>query len=200
MINLERKGKNYMINRQIYTKHHAFNTTYKELRNKSNEFEDGFIRPKKYHHAPHKLKYFKSYIGYFHWANELYIASTVLITSLRKIYDRSEASQSVWYTNKNKLTEILADYKQLKLSLNSIYDDISEFQNCLLATDISEKQAQIEALSDQVKLLGTLETKITETTNRKLYEISASRVTAANILISVAALFVSLLSVIYCRG
>lgn len=181
---------------QIYIKHQAFDAAHKEILKKNKESEDGFIRPQKYHHAPRKLKDFTSYIGYFHWSDELYAASSELTAMLREIYNRSETAQSIWYTNKNNLTKILIDYKRLKLSLNDLYDDISEFQNCMLATDIQEKQAQIEALSDQVRLLGTLENKIIETCNRKLYEISSSRVTYANLFIALVALFVSILSMI----
>ena len=182
----------------IYTKHQAFNIARKEILKKKRS-DSGFIRPAKYHHDPKKLKDFSSYIGYFHWSNELYSSSSELIIQLRKIYDKAEVAPSSWLTIKNHLKKILEDYDQFKSSLNNLYDDISEFQNCMLATDISEKQAQIEALSDQVRLLGTLENKIIETCNRKLYEISASRVTAANLLIALTALFISILSVLYFR-
>lgn len=186
-----------MTNNYTYTKHKAFNLAYTEILNGDKNPNDGFVRPKKYHHAPEKLSDFTSYIGYFYWSNELYTASSELIILLRNIYDRAEAATSSWHNSKNNLNRVLEDYNQLKLSLNDLYDDISEFQNCMLATDISEKQAQIEALSDQVRLLGTLENKIVETCNRKLYEISSSRVTVANLTIALVALFVSILSVLY---
>lgn len=182
---------------QIYTKHKAFNTAHKELAAENKKPRDGFVRPKKYHHAPDKLNDFTSYIGYFYWSNELYTASSELIILLRNIYDRAESATSSWHNSKKNLNQVLEDYNHLKLSLNNLYDDISEFQSCMLATDISEKQAQIEALSDQVRLLGTLENKIIETCNRKLYEISSSRVTYANLFIALVALFVSVLSILY---
>lgn len=184
---------------RIYTKYQAFDVAHKVIKENSKSSEDGFDRPKKYHHAPEKLKDFSSYIGYFHWSNELYAASTTLIGLLRGIYDRAEEAKSAWYDSKNNLNNILDEYDQLKSSLNDLYDDISEFQNCILATDIHEKQAQIEALSDQVRYLGTLENKIIETCNRKLYEISSSRITYANLSIALVALFVSVLSV-FCSG
>ncbi|MEX0616633.1 MAG: hypothetical protein WD231_02335 [Candidatus Woykebacteria bacterium] len=182
---------------QIYIKHQAFNTAHKEVVDGNKKSSDGFVRPKKYHHAPEKLNDFASYVGYFHWSNELYASSVELIALLRRIYDRAEAATSSWNDSKKNLNSILKDYNQLKLSLNDLYDDISEFQNCMLATDISEKQAQIEALSDQVRLLGTLENKIVETCNRKLYEISASRITVTNLSIALMALIVSILSVLF---
>lgn len=186
-----------MSNKQVYKKHQAFNAAYEEIIKGNKNSENGFIRPQKYHHNPKKLNDFKSYIGYFHWCDELYSASSMLIILLRKIYDRAEVAPSAWFTNKNKLNETIKDYNKIKLSMNDLYDDIAEFQNCMLATDVSEKQAQINALSDQVRLLGTLENKIIETSNRKLYEISASRVTVANILIASAALLVSILSILW---
>ncbi len=181
---------------QIYTKRQAFNTAHKEILKRDENSDDGFIRPQKYHHAPNKLKDFTSYIGYFHWSNELYASSLELIALLRRIYDRAEAAKSSWYESKDNLNSILDEYNQLKLGLNDLYDDISEFQNCMLSTDISEKQAQIEALSDQMRLLGTSENKIVETCSRKLYEISSSRVTVANLSIALVALFVSILAVL----
>jgi len=182
-------GKN-----RIYTKHQAFNTAYAELKNNSKDLNDGFDRPKKYHHAPDKLDIFTSYKGYFYWSNDLYASSTLLIGLLRDIYDKSEKAKSSWSDKKNKLNSILEEFDQLRPDLEDLYDDISEFQNCMLATDINEKQAQIEALSDQVRYLATLENKIIETCNRKLYEISSSRITYANLFIAVVALLISALS------
>ena len=182
---------------QIYSKHEAFNAAHKEVVDENKKSDDGFVRPKKYHHAPKKLQAFTNYVGYFHWSNELYASSLKLVSLLRKIYDRAEVAQSSWYESKDNLNNILDDYNQLKLSLNDLYDDISEFQNCMLSTDISEKQAQIEALSDQMRLLETLENKIVGTCSRKLYEISSSRVTVANISITLTALFISVLSVLW---
>lgn len=188
-----------MIKNRIYTKHQAFNTAHKELEKNSKDLNGGFDRPKKYHHAPDKLGAFTSYIGYFYWSNDLYASSTQLVGLLRKIYDKSEEAKSSWSDNKNKLNSILEEFDQLKLDLEDLYDDISEFQNCMLATDIQEKQAQIEALSDQVRYLVTLENKIIETCNRKLYEISSSRITYANLSIALVALLVSALSLYYSR-
>ena len=179
----------------IYTKHLAFETAHGVIREGSKKLENGFDRPKKYHHASEKLKDFTSYVGYFHWSNELYAVSSELIGLLRETYDKAETAKSAWYENKSILNSILDEYDQIKSSLSDIYDDISEFQNCMLATDIHEKQAQIEALSDQVRHLGTLENKIIESCNRKLYEISSSRITYANLFIALVALFVSILSV-----
>lgn len=186
-----------MKGKHIYIKHQAFNNAYEEIKKNSKRTDDGFERPRKYHYSPEKLKDFTNYVAYFHWSNELFATSTELIKLLRGIYNRAEDAGSAWYNNKVHLNSILDEYKNLKSSLNDLYDDISEFQNCMLATDISEKQAQIEALSDQVKHLATLETKIIETSNRKLYEISSSRVTYTNLFIALVALFVSTLSVFY---
>jgi uncharacterized coiled-coil DUF342 family protein len=182
---------------RTYIKHQAFNTAHKELIDDSENLKDGFNRARKYHHSPEKLRNFSSYIGYLIWSNELYISSTKLINLLQKIYDKAENAKSAWHENKNNLNDILDEYDQLKSSLSDLYCDISELQNCILATDINEKQAQIEILSDQVRRLGALENKIIETSNRKLYEISSSRVTYANLSIALTALIVSVLSVLY---
>lgn len=188
-----------MKNKQIYIKHQASDTAYNEVVKRNKQNDNGFIRPKKYHHNPAKLKKFTSYVGYLHWSGELFSASAKISLLLRRIYDNAKRAKSSWHENKNELNSILNEYESLKPSLNDLYDDIVEFQNCMLATDISEKQAEIETLSDRVKHLATLEIQIIEICNRKLYEISASRVTITNTLIAIAALFVSLLSVVYFR-
>ncbi len=72
-----------------YIKHQAFNVAHNEVIKEDKKSDDGFVRPQRYHHAPEKLKVFTSYVGYFHWSNELYSASSELIVLLRKIYDRA---------------------------------------------------------------------------------------------------------------
>lgn len=64
----------------------------------------------------------------------------------------------------------------------------------MLATAINEKQAEIKTLSDQLQYLVSIKNRIIETCNRKLYEISSSRITHANILIAIVALIISIIS------
>lgn len=179
------------INR-VYLKHHAFNMVYQELKKNSKPNAADFNAPKKYHHAPEKLNLFNNYVGYIKWSNELYAASTQLISILRAIYDQSINENPHWYSNKKNLTDILGKFNARKNDLEDLYDDIFEFQKCMLATSINEKQAEIEALSDQIQHLESLENKIVETCNRKLNEISSSRVTYANLFIAIAALIVAI--------
>src|SRR5216110_1942458 len=181
---------------RVYIKHQAFDTAHEELKKNPEADAASFAAPPKYHHAPDKLDIFTNYIPYFIWSNELYAPSVQLINLLRKIYDKSEKATSHWYERKKKLKGILEEFDQLKLDLEDLYDDISEFQNCMLATGIHEKQAQIQALSDQIQYLPTLENKITETCNRKLNEISSSRITYANLVIAFVALVVAVVSLV----
>lgn len=178
---------------RIYTKHQAFNTVYKELKKNPEAGAADFDTPKKYHHAPDKLSLFTSYVGYIRWSNELYAASTQLMSVLRNTYDRSIKENSVWHSNKKNLNGVLGKLDALKRDLEDLYDDIFEFQNCMLATGINEKHAEMEALSDQIQYLVSLENKIVETCNRKLYEISSSRITYANLIVAAAALIVAVL-------
>lgn len=180
-----------------YAKHQAFNAVYKELTNEPNTGGADFDVPKKYHHAPKKLAVFSNYRGYIRWANELYDASSKLVIELKHIYNKSRKESSSWYNSKNSLNNILKELDKLESSLEDLYDDILEFQRCMLATGISEKQAEIEALSDHLRHLGSLETKIIETCNRKLYEITSSQMTLASIIVALSALFVSIVS-LYC--
>ncbi|MFH1610814.1 MAG: hypothetical protein ABIJ43_05940 [Candidatus Beckwithbacteria bacterium] len=181
---------------RIYTKHQAFNIVYKELKKNPNR-AGGFEAPKKYHYAPKKLDIFTDFTHYTRWSNELHSYSTRLISSLRNLYGKSRDTSSLWYKNKNKLNSILKKFDLLKLDIEDLYDDIFEFQNCMLATHIGERNASINALSNQVWYLTTLENKIIETCNRKLYEISSSRLSYTNLFIALVALLVSLLSLYY---
>lgn len=181
---------------RVYIKYQAFGTAYEELKKNPEADAASFVAPQKYHHAPDKLAIFTNYKAYFIWSNELYTSSVKLIVLLRKIYDKSEKATSHWHESKKKLKGILEEFGQLKPDLEDLYDDISEFQNCMLATGISEKQAQIQALSDQVQYLSTLESKIIETCNRKLSEISSERFTYTNLLIAFVALLVAILALV----
>jgi len=182
---------------RIYTKHKAFNTVYKELQKDPQAGAADFDIPKKYHHAPNKLSLFTSYVGYIRWSNELYAASTQLMSVLKNTYDRSKKEKSAWHSNKKSLNDILEELDTLKIDLEDLYGDIFEFQNCMLATGINQKHAEMQALSDQIQYLVSLENKIIETCNRKLYEISSSRTTLASIVIALSALLVSIVS-LYC--
>lgn len=177
----------------IYKKHNAFNKVYEEIKANPQTGAADFDTPKKYHHAPDKLNLFTSYIGYVRWSNELYAASTQIMSILRGIYDKSIKEDSAWHSNKKSLNDILGELDGLKKDLEDLYDDIFEFQNCMLATGINEKHAEMEALSDQMRHLVSLEDKIVETCNRKLYEISSSRITYGNLVVAAAALIVAVL-------
>ena len=178
----------------LYTKHQAFDIVYKQIKKHPKAMTDGFDSPKKYHHAPDKLEVFTNFKAYVCWANELHAFSTQLISLLRDLYNKSKTSTSSWNANKKHLNNILNEYDELKSDLENLYDDIFEFQNCMLATSINQKHAEIEALSDQTRYLTALENNIVDTCNRKLYEISSSRFTFANMFIAIVALLISLFS------
>lgn len=191
--------KNLLLKKnRIYTKHQSFNVVYEELKNKPNAEFAGFKAPQKYHHAPEQLDVFTDYRGYIKWSNELCSASSKLVSELKSIYNKAKkASSSSWYSCKDGLNTILKELDELESDLENLYDDIVEFQSCMLATVINEKHAETEALSNQVRHLDFLETNIVETCNRKLYEISSSRITFTGTFIAICALFVSIVSLFY---
>ncbi len=178
----------------LYKKHQAFDIVHKQIKNNSKTVTEGFDAPKKYHHDPDKLEGFTNFKAYIQWANELHSSSTQLISLLRDLFNKSKKAPSSWYENKKHLNNILEEYDELRLNLENLYDDIFEFQNCMLATSINQKHAEIQALSDQVRYLTTLENKIIETCNQKLYEIGSSRITYANLFVALVALLISLFS------
>ena len=180
-----------MKNNSLYSKHEAFNKVYKELSEDPQAGAADFDIPRRYHHDPNKLKLFTSYVGYVRWSNELYASSTKLLNMLRNTYEKSKKEGSAWHCNKKNLNYILGELDTIKIDLEDLYDDIFEFQNCMLATGINEKHAEMEALSNQIQYLTTLENKNFETCNRKIYEISSSRITLANLTVALAALILA---------
>ena len=69
-----------------------------------------------------------------------------------------------------------------------------EFKKCILSTSINGRYETVDSLSEQLKYMETLETKIIQPCNRKLNEISSSRVIIIGLVISVSALFTSIVS------
>lgn len=179
----------------MYKKHDAFNSAYNEI-NVNLTNQDGFDAPKQYHHDPSKLDMFKHFRAYLIWAGKLYNSSHKLINKLINIYEQSSRASSSYKTlnAERKLNLILRELDQLSPQLNDIREDIIEFQKCILATNISEKEAEIEALTDQLNQLSSLENRIIETCNRKLYEISSSRMSFYSLSIALIALVVSMIS------
>lgn len=178
-----------------YKKYQAFETVYREIKNESKRI-NGFDAPKKYHHDPAKLDVFRDFSHYIRWSNELHDTSSKIISELSSIYKKSiKASSSFFQLNtETKINNLLEDFYSYDTSLRNLLNDIFEFQVCMLATHISEKQAEIEALSNQLNHILSLEDKITFTCNRKLYEISSFRISFYALIVSVVAIAVSLIS------
>lgn len=178
-----------------YIKHQAFDIVHKELKVNSGRV-DGFDAPKKYHHDPTKLDVFKDFTHYVWWGNELHRASSILIDELTANYNKSTRARSSFFTinAERKINDILQEFYIYDLSLQNLREDILEFQICMLSTHISEKNAEIEALSEQLRYLLSLEDRIINTCNRKLYEISSSRMSFYSLIVAGAAIVVSLVS------
>lgn len=184
---------------RVYTKHQAFDTTYEIIKSKPQIDLSGYEAAAQYHHDPDKLKQaeFKHYSAYFKWSIELYNASSRLSSKLRVIYDLSTHASSSFYllNTEKRVNDIFVQLNQYQLDLGELREDIREFQMCILATDIAEKQTQIQILSDQLIYLSSLEDSIVNICNRKLYEISSSRMSFYSLFISSMALFVALISI-----
>ncbi|HEY4695060.1 MAG TPA: hypothetical protein VIH52_03840 [Candidatus Nanoarchaeia archaeon] len=181
---------------RIYIKHQAFNAAYEAIEGNSEARVDGFDAPKKYHHDPSKLDKFRDFSKYLVWASELYSASSKLTSQLRTLYDEARYASSSFYVlnSEGTLKIILVKLDGFQLDLKDLHDDIAEFQACMLATHISEKQAEIEALSDELMYLSSLENRLADICNRKLYEISSSRMGFYSLFVSVIALSIALFS------
>lgn len=184
--------------KNLYTKNQAFDRAYSRIKNQSGIRLDGFDAPKKYHHNPDKLKIFKDFSHYLAWANELYENSSEMSNHLRRIYNNASSASSSFYkfNSEKRLFGVLRELDGIQSALNDLKDDIREFQSCMLATHISEKEAEIEILSDQLRHLSSLEQTIMDICNRKLFEISSVRMSSYSLLVSLAALFLALFSLL----
>lgn len=182
-----------MKQRRIYSKHQAFNAAYKKIKGNLGTRVDGFDAPKQYHHNPSKLEVFKDFSHYIRWANELYGSANVLISKLRAVYVSLTRATSSYYIldSERRLKDILKEFDDFQVDIQYLREDIHEFQMCMLATHISEKQAEMEALSDQSRQLLFMEDRIVETCNRKLFEISSSRMSFYSLLVSSVAVILS---------
>lgn len=187
-----------MKQKRIYNKHQAFNVVYKEIKDNSGTRVDGFDAPKLYHHDPSKLDVFKDFSHYIRWANELYSSTHKLFIQLREVCDKSTRATSSYYmlNSERRLKNILKELDDFQVDMQSLREDIHEFQICMLATHISEKLTEIEALSDQLRQLSFMEDRIIETCNRKLFEISSSRMSFYSLLVSSVAVIVSFTAIL----
>lgn len=186
-----------MSQRRIYNKHQAFNVVYKEIKDNSGTRVDGFDAPKRYHHDPSKLEVFKDFSHYIRWANELYGFTNKLFLQLRTIYGKSTRATSSYYVlnSERRLKNVLKELDNFQVDILYLREDIHEFQMCMLATHISEKLTEIEALSEQLRQLSFMEDRIIETCNRKLFEISSSRMSFYSLSVSFVALIVSFIAI-----
>lgn len=183
----------------LYRKYDAFNSVYEEIRrSKPGARVDGFEAPKKYHHDPERLEVFNDFSHYFAWAGELYRAANKIASHLREIYNELNETSSSFYklnTQKN-LAKIYDKYEKFEQNLEDIYSDIEEFQTSMLATHISEKETEIGVLSDQRRNLLDLENRIIESYNRKLNEVSSSKISFWSLFLSFIAIVLATTSLL----
>lgn len=190
----------------IYKLHHAFDKVLSEMQGKvfnnptqeGEEFIAGDFRiAVKYHHDPVKLEKFNTFYskGYLRWCDELCYAGNQLIIETLSLVADGDKTKSSWYVSKRHLDCTMQSYLQLKLSIDDFVKDVFEFQNCMLATGINNKEGYVQVLSDILHYLGNLETRFTNTVNRKILEISNSRIAILSLFLSFCALSTSIISI-----
>lgn len=180
---------------RLYIKHQAFDSAYEEVKNETSFQDNGYELPKTYHHDPNKLDIFKHYTHYFSWLNKLYASTNDLINELEKIYnDAKNANLSILNFRNKAISNILSDLERISVDLRDLKNDILEFENCILATNIRGNHGYIAVISGQRKYIDSLEARIIETCNRKIYEISSVRVSVVGIIVGLCAVFVATVS------
>ncbi|MDR3586121.1 MAG: hypothetical protein P4L59_12470 [Desulfosporosinus sp.] len=179
---------------RIYRIHQAFDETYNKLKNDPELPEEGFAASLAFHHAPEKLSVFKDFRGYGAWYSTLYDYGIKVREVLKKIYDKAEKLGSSWHNGKKSLKELLESLRDLEQDIGNFRSDVSECQLCYIAGDIFGKHGYVNTLSDLIWEIDEIKSKIHTTVNRKLTEISTTRMTIVSLGISTLALVFSLLS------
>jgi hypothetical protein len=179
---------------RIYIKHQAFDSAYEEVENGKELQEIGFELPKTYHHDPIRLDRFKHYTHYLNWLNKLYSSTNDLINELENIYNDAKRANLCILSSRAKISNILSELEKISIDLYDLRNDILEFENCVLATHISGNDGYIAVISGQRKYIDSLETRIIDTCNQKIYEISSKRLSLAGIIIGLCAVIVATVS------
>ncbi|MEE6133988.1 hypothetical protein [Priestia sp. GS2] len=181
---------------KIYNRHQAFNNIFSydtdvlSGKREYNHYEEAL----RYHPDPLKMKDIENYRAYLIWFNELYGIGQVLINTYQDINKKANKEKANIFTGKKGLNLTLQDLARYNYDLVDFRSDATEYQRCLLATDIYEKHSYSAAISEQLYFLDNVESKAIATIERKLTGIDNARMQLIGVTISLGAFVTSYLA------
>jgi hypothetical protein len=136
----------------------------------------------------------KYYVPYAIWFNELFVAGQNLISKYQDINRNANNQKESWFTSKKGLNNILLELANYDNDLIDFRNDVTEYQRCVLATDVYQKIGYADTLSDQLRFIDVIESKAIATVDRKLSNIDNTRMQGIGLIISIGAFITSYLA------
>ena len=189
----------------LYKQNQAFERAYEIAKNIDSDKNDinGLLRTRHYSYASNSEKLRKissSAVLYLYWFDELYQSSQKLIDSLNRICKSMESLKTTWlglFTKKRKINNYFDEMYTLSNDLSEFKNECYEFQRCIIATEIHQNTDMAILLQEQLRYLDLLESRIAQTGDRKLSSINNSRMQLFGLVLSIAAIVVSVVSLFY---
>ncbi|WP_408010773.1 hypothetical protein ACJROX_10845 [Pseudalkalibacillus sp. A8] len=183
-----------------YKQNQAFERAHKvALENPDHNKWDTRERELLFTKNPEKLKDFIHYVPYMVWFQELFSASQLLIKKLQEINNDMENAKTNFMGLFGKTKKINSHFDSLHSltdELNNFRADCSEFQQCILASQIHNNTDYSDILQEQTRYLDLIESKIRQTGDRKLASINNSRMQTIGLILSLTAISISVYSVL----
>ncbi|OAT82342.1 hypothetical protein [Desulfotomaculum copahuensis] len=128
------------------------------------------------------------------WAAKLFEAGRKIEDEIDNLLESTHQEQTgLFKKSKNLKVNLDHAFSQLK-GLQEFEADVREFQNFILTTDFHQKGDAIETLSDLARQLSDKLFLCFDLINRKLNEITAARITAGNLTLTVFFLIIALMN------
>ncbi|MCY0900470.1 MAG: hypothetical protein OWU33_16370 [Firmicutes bacterium] len=173
-----------------YKEHDAFERTLEWVKANPPEYQ-GFIEASKVHHAPDKLELFKDFSGYVKWFNGLYSDGQHVVKQVEKIWGELHHLKISWYSRTRHIRNLLDQLYCHDLDITAFRSDVAEFQRCMMASGIHEKEGYANTLQNLVHRLDSLESRIILTANSQVSSINTTRLTLVGLFLSALAVFIA---------
>jgi hypothetical protein len=173
-----------------YKEHGAFERAFESVKVVPNEYS-GYVEATQFHHAPDKLELFKHFTGYLRWFNELYSDGQHVVRQIEEIWSELNQLKTSWYSRTRSIRNLLNQLYRHDSDITAFRSDVAEFQICMMATGIHEKEGYTSSLQDLVRRLDALESRIILTANSQVSSINTTRLTIVGLFLSALAVFIA---------
>lgn len=173
-----------------YKEHGAFERAFEWVKANPDEY-NGYVEATQFHHAPDKLELFKHFSGYLKWFNELYSDGQHVVRQVEKIWSELNQLKTSWYSRTRSIRNILDQLYSHDSDITAFQSDVAEFERCMMATGIHEKEGYTSSLQDLVHRLDALEPRIILTANSQVSSINTTRLTLVGLFLSALAVFIA---------